>query len=226
MDWQPAQRYPDPAVVSVDPFFRQVTGSASPRWSASPRAAAGPRGRSGSAIPGSLLWSDIPNNRILRWDEETGAVSVFRKPSNNANGHTRDRQGRIVACEHGGRRVTRTEHDGTITVVADSFEGKRLNSPNDVVVKSDGSIWFTDPTFGILGWYEGGKAAPESGDERVSRRRLGQQSRSRWKASTSPTAWRSRPTKSCSTSSSRARCRARSSPMTSWTAASSPTAAC
>ena len=111
---------------------------------------------------GSLVWSDIPNNRMLRWEEGTGAVTEFRKPSNNANGNTRDRQGRIVTCEHGGRRVTRTEHDGTITVIADSFRGKRLNSPNDIVVKSDGSIWFTDPTFGILGWYEGGKAEPES----------------------------------------------------------------
>jgi gluconolactonase len=108
-----------------------------------------------------VLWSDIPNNRILKWEEETGTVSVFRKPSNFANGNTRDRQGRLVSCEHGGRRVSRTEYDGTITTVMDSFEGKRLNSPNDVVVKSDGSIWFTDPTFGILGWYEGYKAESE-----------------------------------------------------------------
>jgi gluconolactonase len=102
-----------------------------------------------------LLWSDIPNNRILRWDEETGTVNAFRKPSNNANGNTRDRQGRLVTCEHDTRRVTRTEYDGSITVLADRFEGKRLNSPNDVVCKSDGSIWFTDPVFGILHWYEG-----------------------------------------------------------------------
>ena len=159
-DWQPSPRYPDPAVVSVDPSFdayrlasasveRLATGC---RWSEGPLWLGDTR---------ALIWSDIPNNRILRWDEETGAVSVFRKPSNNANGNTRDRQGRIVTCEHGGRRVTRTGHDGTITVVADSFQGKRLNSPNDIVVKSDGSIWFTDPTFGILGWYEGGKATPE-----------------------------------------------------------------
>ena len=102
-----------------------------------------------------LLWSDIPNNRILKWEEETGAVSIFRKPSNFANGNTRDRQGRLVTCLHGGRSVVRTEYDGSITVLADSFDGKRLNSPNDVVVKSDGSVWFTDPTFGILGYYEG-----------------------------------------------------------------------
>jgi gluconolactonase len=109
-----------------------------------------------------LLWSDIPNNRILRWEEETGAVSVFRKPSNNANGNTRDRQGRLVTCEHDARRVTRTEPDGTITVLADSYNGRRLNSPNDVVVARDGAIWFTDPVFGILGYYEGHKAESEN----------------------------------------------------------------
>jgi gluconolactonase len=102
-----------------------------------------------------VLWSDIPNDRILKWDEETGAVSVFRKTSYNANGNTRDRQGRLVTCEHRGRRVTRTEYDGGITVLADSYQGKKLNSPNDVVVKSDGSVWFTDPAFGHLGYYEG-----------------------------------------------------------------------
>jgi gluconolactonase len=97
----------------------------------------------------------------LKWEEETGAVSVFRKTSYNANGNTRDRQGRLITCEHRGRRVSRTEYDGTITTLADSYQGKRLNSPNDVVVKSDGSIWFTDPTFGISGYYEGEKAEPE-----------------------------------------------------------------
>ena len=105
-----------------------------------------------------LLWSDIPNDRILKWDEATGEVSAFRQPSGYANGNTRDRQGRLVTCEHGGRRVTRTEYDGSIGVLADRFAGKRLNSPNDVVVKSDGAIWFTDPPFGILGRYEGDKA--------------------------------------------------------------------
>ena len=119
------------------------------------------RARCGSATARYLLWSDIPNNRIMRWDEETGAVSVFRKPSNFANGNTRDRQGRLLTCEHGARRVTRTEYDGTITIVADRFEGKPLNSPNDIVCKSDGSIWFTDPPFGILGYYEGYIAKPE-----------------------------------------------------------------
>jgi gluconolactonase len=110
-----------------------------------------------------LLWSDIPNNRILRWDETDGSVSVFRQPSNNANGNTVDRQGRLVTCEHLTRRVTRTEHDGSITVIADRFEGKRLNSPNDVVVKSDGSVWFTDPSYGIMIDYEGARAESEIG---------------------------------------------------------------
>lgn len=116
-----------------------------------------------------LLFSDIPNNRMLRWEEESGNVSVFRYPSGFTNGHTRDRQGRLVSCEHGNRRVTRTEWDGSITVIADKFEGKRLNSPNDVVVKSDGSIWFTDPPYGILTNYEGTKADSEIGHCHVYR---------------------------------------------------------
>jgi gluconolactonase len=110
----------------------------------------------------TLLWSDIPNNRIMQFVEGAG-VRVFREPSNNSNGNTRDRQGRLVTCEHGTRRVTRTEPDGSITVLADNYRGKRLNSPNDVVVKSDGSIWFTDPPYGILSAYEGGKSESELG---------------------------------------------------------------
>ncbi len=110
-----------------------------------------------------LLFSDIPNNRMMRYDDCDGSVSVFRSPSNNTNGNTTDAQGRLVSCEHLSRRVTRTEHDGSVTVIADKFQGKRLNSPNDVVVKSDGSIWFTDPSYGILVDYEGGKAASEIG---------------------------------------------------------------
>lgn len=110
-----------------------------------------------------LLWSDIPNNRMMRWDDTDGSVSVFRQPANNTNGHTRDNDGRLVSCEHLTRRVTRTEHDGTMTVIAESFEGKRLNSPNDVVVKSDGSVWFTDPSYGIMMDYEGERAASEIG---------------------------------------------------------------
>lgn len=110
-----------------------------------------------------LLWSDIPNNRIMRFDETDGSVSVFREPSNNSNGHTVDRQGRLISCEHLARRVTRTEHDGSITVIADMYDGQRLNSPNDVVVKSDGSIWFTDPSYGIMMDYEGDRAESEIG---------------------------------------------------------------
>ena len=158
--WEPSQRYPDPAVQVIDASFnryrlplasveRLFTGC---RWSEGPVYFGDGR---------YVLWSDIPNDRILKWEEETGAVSVYRKSSNNANGNTRDRQGRLVTCEHRGRRVIRTEYDGAITVLADSFQGKRLNSPNDVVVKSDGSIWFTDPTFGLLGYYEGERHEPE-----------------------------------------------------------------
>ncbi len=108
-----------------------------------------------------LVFSDIPNNRILRYDDANGAVSEFRTPSQNANGNTVDRQGRLVTCEHLTRRVTRTEHDGSVSVIADQFEGNRLNSPNDVVVKSDGSVWFTDPTYGIDSDYEGASATSE-----------------------------------------------------------------
>lgn len=115
-----------------------------------------------------LVWSDIPNQRMLRWEPD-GGVSVFRQPSNFTNGNTRDRQGRLVSCEHGTRRVTRTEIDGSITVLADAFEGKPLNSPNDVVVHSNGSIWFTDPTYGILSDYEGYKAEPEQAARNVYR---------------------------------------------------------
>ncbi|EJT06355.1 SMP-30/gluconolactonase/LRE family protein [Rhizobium sp. CCGE 510] len=115
-----------------------------------------------------LLWSDIPNQRMLRWTPENG-VSVYRQPSNFANGHTRDRQGRLISCEHGARRVTRTEVDGVITVLADRFEGARLNSPNDVVVKSDGTIWFTDPTYGIMSDYEGYRSEPEQPTRNVYR---------------------------------------------------------
>ncbi len=109
---------------------------------------------------GYLVWSDIPNNRMLRWIEGL-PVSVFRADANYSNGNTRDREGRLVSCEHGGRRVTRTEPDGSITVIASHYGGKRLNSPNDVVVKSDGTIWFTDPSYGIMSDYEGYKSEPE-----------------------------------------------------------------
>lgn len=108
-----------------------------------------------------LVWSDIPNNRMLRWDETDGSVSEFRNPSNNSNGNTVDTLGRLITCEHLTRRVTRTEHNGSITVLADQYQGARLNSPNDVVVKSDGSIWFTDPSYGIMIDYEGDRADSE-----------------------------------------------------------------
>jgi gluconolactonase len=159
--WEATTAYPDPAIRTLDPRFEAIKP---PFNAAVERLATGFRWAEGPVWFGDgryLLWSDIPNNRIMRWDEETSATSVFRKPSNHANGNTRDRQGRLVTCEHQGRRVTRTEYDGTVTVILDRFEGKRLNSPNDVVVKSDGSIWFTDPPFGILGDYEGDKAEPE-----------------------------------------------------------------
>jgi gluconolactonase len=116
-----------------------------------------------------LVWSDIPNNRMLRYDECNGEVSVFRSPSGHSNGNTVDRQGRLVTCEHGGRRVSRTEHDGSITCIADRHEGKPLNSPNDVIVKSDDSIWFTDPTYGIDSDYEGVRAESEIGASNVYR---------------------------------------------------------
>jgi gluconolactonase len=116
-----------------------------------------------------LVWSDIPNDRMLRWDETDGSVSVFRQPAMNTNGHTVDLQGRLVSCEHRGRCVSRTEHDGSRTVLVSHYEGKRFNSPNDVVVKSDGSIWFTDPSYGIDSDYEGDASPNEQGAQRVYR---------------------------------------------------------
>ena len=116
-----------------------------------------------------LVWSDIPNDRMLRWDETDGSVSVFRQPAMNTNGHTVDLQGRLVSCEHRGRCVSRTEFDGKRTVLADRYDGKRFNSPNDLVVKSDGSIWFTDPSYGIDSDYEGNAAPSEIGARNVYR---------------------------------------------------------
>ena len=158
--WRQSESYPDPAVQILDPRFLKyrVTNAAVERLATGTRWGEGPVWFGDGRF---LLWSDIPNNRIMRWDDESGAVSVFRKPSGFANGNTRDRQGRLVTCEHGGRRVTRTEYNGALTVLIDRFDGKRLNSPNDVVVKSDDSIWFTDPPFGILSNYEGYKADAE-----------------------------------------------------------------
>lgn len=158
--WQPSLRTPDPAVRILDPRFehyrlphatveRLWTGA---RWSEGPVWIGDTR---------ALLWTDLPNDRILRWDEVTGQVATYRTPSDKANGMTRDRQGRLIVCEHGARRVTRTEYDGSITVLADRYQGKRLNSPNDVIVASDDAVWFTDPPFGLVSDYMGQVAQPE-----------------------------------------------------------------
>ena len=145
-------RYPDPRIESLDRRFKGIGNAAIERIATGYRWAEGPvYVRDG----GYLLWSDIPNNRMMRWSEDDGHVSMFRSPSNYSNGNTRDREGRLITCEHDTRRVTRTEHDGSITVLIDRFEGKRLNAPNDAVVTADGAVWFTDPGYGILGNYEG-----------------------------------------------------------------------
>ncbi|WP_375450239.1 SMP-30/gluconolactonase/LRE family protein [uncultured Devosia sp.] len=158
--WQASPYYPDPAFQALDPSFNRYFET----LGALERLATGFRWCEGPVWFGDancLLWSDIPNDKIMRYDQGTGAVSVFRQPANMANGNTRDRQGRLVTCEHSGRRVTRTEYDGTITVLADRYDGKRLNSPNDLVVCSDDSIWFTDPPFGIGSDYMGRRGQQE-----------------------------------------------------------------
>ena len=168
-DFRPNERYPDPAVLILDPSFARyrIFSSALEQVASGMRWAEGPVYFPES---GTLLVSDIPNNRIMKYAERDGSFTVFRSPSNYANGNTRDRQGRLVTCEHSvTRRVTRTEHDGTITVLADAFEGRRLNAPNDVVVKSDDSIWFTDPLFGINGDWDGDRARSEQPTTNVYR---------------------------------------------------------
>jgi gluconolactonase len=147
-------RYPDPAFKILDARFAAIVLGNTPVQ----RIAGDCLFTEGPVWFGDgryLLWSDIPNDRIMRWEEETGAISVFRKPSNYANGNTRDRQGRLITCEHDSQHLTRTEYDGAITVLAESFDGKRLTGPNDVVVKSDGSIWFSDNGAGTRGNYLG-----------------------------------------------------------------------
>jgi gluconolactonase len=160
MTFQPNTRCPDPAVKALDDSFLKLR-----LFSARlEQLATGLQWGEGPVWFGDgrfLLYSDIPNNRILRWDDTSGATSVFRSPSNNANGLARDAQGRLLTCEHLTRRITRTEYDGSITVLADRFDGKRLNSPNDITCQRDGAVWFTDPPFGIGGHWEGEPAESE-----------------------------------------------------------------
>jgi gluconolactonase len=156
----PPTRYPDPAIRALDPRFERYL-----QFNAAvERVATGFRWVEGPVWfgdHGCLLFSDIPADRLMRWDAASGATSVFRQPSRFANGNIRDAQGRLVTCEHGSRQVTRTEHDGRITVLADRYDGARLNAPNDVTIGPDGAVWFTDPGYGILSDYEGGKADAE-----------------------------------------------------------------
>lgn len=169
-DFKPAQRYPDPAIQILDPSFTRyrIYSSTVEQVGTGMRWAEGP-----VYFPedgGYVLVSDIPNNRIMKYSERDGSFSVFRASANYANGNARDRQGRLITCEHSvTRRVTRTERDGKITVLADSHDGKKLNAPNDVVVKSDDSVWFTDPIFGINGEWEGTRAKPEQATTNVYR---------------------------------------------------------
>jgi gluconolactonase len=168
-EFKPNQRYPDPALLILDPAFLKyrIYSSTLEQLASGMRWAEGP-----VYFPdgGYLLVSDIPNNRIMKYTEKDGSFTVFRSPSNHANGNSRDRQGRLVTCEHSvTRRITRTERSGKITVLVDNFDGRRLNAPNDIVVKSDDSIWFTDPLFGINGEWEGSRAKPEQANTNVFR---------------------------------------------------------
>jgi len=159
-NWKPSLRYPDPAVEVIDPSFLKyrlfnasveqlATGF---RWGEGP---------AWNAKDGYLVFSDLPNSRIVKWDEKTGKTSIFKSESNNSNGNIFDLQGRLITAEHLGRRIIRTEPDGSITVLADNYNGRKLNSPNDLAIESDGSVWFTDPPFGLGSYYEGVEAEPE-----------------------------------------------------------------
>ncbi|ATA53834.1 gluconolactonase [Variovorax boronicumulans] len=167
--YKPQQRYPDPSVLILDPSFAKyrIYSSTLEQVGTGMRWAEGP-----VYLPreGYLVCSDIPNNRLMRYEEKTGEFKVHKANAGYCNGNTRDRQGRLISCEHSvTRRVVRTEADGRMTVLADRYQGKRLNSPNDVVVKSDDTVWFTDPLFGISGTWEGEKAAPEQATTNVYR---------------------------------------------------------
>ncbi len=161
-DWlrQDPMQYPDPDIVALDPRFRRyiVNNTVIRRLHFGTLWAEGP---AWNGVGRYLVWSDIPNNVQLRWIEDDGRVTTFRAPSGNSNGNTFDFEGRQLSCEHGGRRVVRYEPNGTVTVIAEKYQGKRLNSPNDIVVHPDGGIWFTDPMYGIRGNYEGFKAESE-----------------------------------------------------------------
>ncbi len=170
----PGSRYPDSHLESAKPkvSFGPSDFPAFAGTMAVERVATGFRWAEGPvyfAAGRYVLFSDIPNNRIMRFSEDDGHLSVYRQPSMNSNGNTIDREGRLITCEHAGRRVTRTELDGSITIIADKYNGKKLNSPNDAVVTSDGAIWFTDPVYGIGGYYEGIKAEPEQEKHNVYR---------------------------------------------------------
>ena len=211
-----------PRAIPIPPSSRSIrasrsTGSSSPAWSASPPAAAGPRGRCISATGAICCGATSPTTASSSGRRRRARSASIRKPSNFANGNTRDRQGRLVTCEHGGRRVTRTEYDGSITVLIDSFDGKRLNSPNDVVVKSDGSIWFTDPDLRHpRPTTRATRPSPRSTPTSTASSPATQQGdRSSPKACSGPTACASRRTRRCSTSSRAAACpTARSWPTT------------
>ena len=173
-NFTPHQRYPDPAVLILDPSFvkYRIYSSTLEQVGSGMRWAEGPVyfPHDTPGQPGYLLVSDIPSNRLMKYDEATHTFGVHKENTNYANGNTRDRQGRLVTCEHSvTRRIVRTEADGSMTVLADRYEGKRLNAPNDIVVKSDDSIWFTDPLFGINGEWEGERATPEQATTNVYR---------------------------------------------------------
>ncbi len=163
----PGSRYPDVHIEALDKSFKGSAGTG-----AVERVATGFRWAEGPVyFPAGryLLFSDIPNNRIMRYSEDDGHLSVYRQPSMNSNGNTIDREGRLLTCEHSGRRITRTELNGSLTVIADKYQGKKLNAPNDLVVASNGTIWFTDPGYGIKGDYEGLKEPFEQDKRNVFR---------------------------------------------------------